>query len=149
MWLLWRTLISTRTSSIIYIHLIISLDCQVWYYSRFIIGSLQLSQHNKSSLIITRTPYRLSLFGGGTDYPDWYSLNPCRIVSASMQHYCYITVRDLPPFFSHTSRVVYSKVEEVSFHREIQHGGVRACLDYLSINAGICSMPLVWWFIKW
>ena len=88
-------------------------------------------------MIITRTPYRLSLFGGGTDYPDWYSLNPCRILSASMQHYCYITVRDLPPFFGHRSRVVYSKVEEVSFHKDIQHGGVRACLDYLSINEGL------------
>jgi D-glycero-alpha-D-manno-heptose-7-phosphate kinase len=88
-------------------------------------------------MIITRTPYRLSLFGGGTDYPIWFSDRPSRLVVAAMQHYCYLTVRHLPPFFSHHTRVVYSKIEDVNSNCEIRHPGVTACLRYLRIDEGL------------
>ena len=88
-------------------------------------------------MVITRTPYRLSLFGGGTDYPEWFCSSPSRLVSAAMQHYCYITVRRLPPFFSHHSRVVYSQIEDVADNSRIQHPGVVACLGHLSIDEGL------------
>jgi D-glycero-alpha-D-manno-heptose-7-phosphate kinase len=88
-------------------------------------------------MIITRTPYRLSLFGGGTDYPEWFSSRPCRLVAAAMQHYCYITVRHLPPFFSHHSRIVYSRIEDVADNSHIQHPGVVACLGHLCIDDGL------------
>ena len=88
-------------------------------------------------MIITRTPYRLSLFGGGTDYPAWFSQRSGRLVVAAMQHYCYISLRPLPPFFNHHSRVVYSQIEDVSSNRDIQHPGVVACLRHLGIDDGL------------
>jgi D-glycero-alpha-D-manno-heptose-7-phosphate kinase len=88
-------------------------------------------------MIITKTPYRLSLFGGGTDYPAWYSKHPCRILSAAMANYCYITVKELPPFFEHKTRVVYSKIESVNTVDEIDHPSVRACLQHMGITGDI------------
>ena len=88
-------------------------------------------------MIITRTPYRLSLFGGGTDYPAWYSKNPCRLIAAAMAYYCYISIRPLPPFFDHRSRVVYSQIEDVHTNDSIKHPGVAACLKFLGITDGL------------
>jgi len=50
-------------------------------------------------LITTKTPYRLSLFGGGTDYPAWFSKHPSKCISAAMAYYCYVNVKTLLPFF--------------------------------------------------
>lgn len=88
-------------------------------------------------MIITKTPFRLSLFGGGTDYSAWYEKYPSKCVSASMNHYCYITVKKLPPFFEYRNRIVYSKTEDVSEISKIDHPSVRACLQYLNIPEGI------------
>ena len=64
-------------------------------------------------MIISKTPYRISFFGGGTDYPRWYEKNGGKVLSTTIDKYCYITCRDLPPFFSHKHRIVYSKIENV------------------------------------
>jgi len=88
-------------------------------------------------VIITRTPYRLSLFGGGTDYPDWFSRNPSRVIAAAMAHYCYISIRALPPFFEHHTRVVYSRIEAVQSNGLIEHPCVVACLNFQGIEDGL------------
>jgi len=77
-------------------------------------------------MIITRTPYRISLFGGGTDYPEWYLNNEGSVVSFAIDKHSYISLRELPPFFDHRYRVAYSKVEVTNKIDEIVHPAVRA-----------------------
>jgi D-glycero-alpha-D-manno-heptose-7-phosphate kinase len=84
-------------------------------------------------MILTRTPYRLSLFGGGTDYPAWFENNPSKCISAAMANYCYIYAKKLPPFFEHTIRLGYSKVESVSNVNDIEHPSIRVCLKHLDL----------------
>lgn len=79
-------------------------------------------------MIITRTPFRISFFGGGTDYPAWFKDHGGVVLTTSIDKYCYIALRPLPPFFSHKHRIVYSKVEEVTRAADIQHPVVRAIL---------------------
>jgi len=88
-------------------------------------------------VIITRTPYRLSFFGGGTDYNPWFEKNGGLVLAVGLAHYCYLTVRYLPPFFSHKSRLVYSKIESINKIRDIQHPSARGCLEYLNISEGL------------
>ena len=88
-------------------------------------------------MIITRTPYRISFVGGGTDYHTWYQKHGAAVLSVTINHYCRLHCRFLPPFFEHKSRIIYSKVEEVKRHADIQHPAVRAILQYLKINNGI------------
>jgi D-glycero-alpha-D-manno-heptose-7-phosphate kinase len=88
-------------------------------------------------MIISKTPYRLSLFGGGTDYPAWYEKHPSTIISAAMRHYCYISLKKLPPYFDHVNRIIYSKIECVNDISEIEHPSVRECLKYYDISNGI------------
>lgn len=88
-------------------------------------------------MIITRTPYRLSLFGGGTDYPAWFREHGGAVLATSIDRYCYLTCRYLPPFFAHRSRVVYSKVEDVRSNADIEHPAVRAVLAALGIEDGV------------
>lgn len=88
-------------------------------------------------MIISKTPYRLSLFGGGTDYPDWYEDNPSRVITAAMAHYCYISLKKLPPYFEHANRIIYSKIESVNDISEIDHPSVRECLKYYDVHNGI------------
>ena len=64
-------------------------------------------------MIISRTPFRISLFGGGTDYPTWFREHGGAVLGMAINKYCYISVRRLPPFFEHKSRIVYSQVELV------------------------------------
>lgn len=88
-------------------------------------------------MIVTRTPYRLSLFGGGTDYPAWYENNPSKVVAAAMSQYCYITVKKLPPFFDHKNCISYSKIEKTNSFDEIEHPSVKNCLKYLRVTEGV------------
>ncbi len=88
-------------------------------------------------MIITRTPFRVSFFGGGTDYPAWYREHGGAVVSTSIDKYCYITCRYLPPFFEHKSRILYSKVETVDSNGRIEHPAVRGILAHLGIEAGV------------
>ena len=62
-------------------------------------------------MVISRTPYRISFFGGGTDYPGWYRLHGGSVLAATINKYCYLTCRYLPPFFEHRTRVMYSIIE--------------------------------------
>jgi len=85
-------------------------------------------------MIITKTPYRLSLFGGGTDYPVWFNNNPSICISAAMANYCYLTVKKLPPFFDYKSRIIYSQIESVQSIDDINHPSARTCLQYLDMK---------------
>ena len=88
-------------------------------------------------MIISRTPYRLSLFGGGADYPSWFVSHETKLISAAMAKYCYISVKHLPPYFDYVNRVIYSKIESVPTFDEIEHPSVRACLKHLQVPNGI------------
>ena len=88
-------------------------------------------------MIISRTPYRLSLFGGGADYPSWFVSHETKLISAAMANYCYISVKGLPPYFDYVNRVIYSKIESVPTFDEIEHPSVRACLKHLQVPNGI------------
>jgi D-glycero-alpha-D-manno-heptose-7-phosphate kinase len=88
-------------------------------------------------MIICRTPFRLSFFGGGTDYPAWYHKHGGAVLAATIDKFCYLTCRHLPPFFEHRIRVVYSKIETCQTVDEISHPAVRATLKYLDFHRGI------------
>lgn len=88
-------------------------------------------------MIITRTPYRISFFGGGTDHPVWYEQNGGAVLSASINKYCYISCRYLPPFFKHKHRIVYSQTENVNNINEIDHPSVRESIRYVGIKKGL------------
>src|SRR5438105_745412 len=88
-------------------------------------------------MVITRTPLRISFFGGGTDYPVWYRENSGAVLATTINKCCYITCRQLPPFFEYHSRISYSKVENVNSNDAIEHPSVRACLQFLKIDGGI------------
>ena len=88
-------------------------------------------------MIITKTPYRVSFFGGGTDYPAWFMENGGRVISATIDKYCYITCRSLPPFFDHDLRVAWSKIENTDSIDRIAHPAVREGLRHMGIKRGI------------
>jgi D-glycero-alpha-D-manno-heptose-7-phosphate kinase len=88
-------------------------------------------------MIISRTPFRISFFGGGTDYPEWYREHGGTVLATTIDKYCYISVRELPPFFDHKFRVVYSLVENVREIQEIQHPAVRGVLEWLKVSKGL------------
>jgi D-glycero-alpha-D-manno-heptose-7-phosphate kinase len=88
-------------------------------------------------MIISKTPYRISFFGGGTDYPSWYKKHGGEVLATAINKYCYISCRYLPPFFEHRSRIVYSNIETVKEIDEIDHPSVREVLRYLKIERGI------------
>ena len=88
-------------------------------------------------MIISRTPLRISLFGGGTDYPTWYEKNNGQVISVTINKYTFITVRYLPPFFTYKHRIRYYKNETVNSISKIQHPSVRKTLNYLKIRDGV------------
>lgn len=88
-------------------------------------------------MIITKTPYRISFFGGGTDYPGWYRENGGLVLATTIDKYCYISCRYLPPFFEHKYRIVYSRIESVRGISEIEHPAVRAVLDWAKCTKGL------------
>jgi D-glycero-alpha-D-manno-heptose-7-phosphate kinase len=88
-------------------------------------------------MIISRTPFRISFFGGGTDYPAWYRQHGGAVLAATINKYCYLTCRYLPPFFEHRIRVVYSKIEDCHTLDEIQHPSARETLRYLKMERGV------------
>ena len=88
-------------------------------------------------MIITRTPFRISFFGGGTDLPCWYRENKGAVLSATIDKYSYITCRKLPPFFEHKHRIVYSKTELIKKISDIKHPAVRETMRFLKIKSGL------------
>ena len=79
-------------------------------------------------MIISKTPYRISFFGGGSDYPEWYLRNGGEVISSTINKYLYISCRELSDFFSHKYRIIYSKMEEVRKIEQIKHRVVRLIL---------------------
>lgn len=88
-------------------------------------------------MIISRTPFRISFFGGGTDYPVWYLDNGGAVLSTTINKYCYISTRYLPPFFPYKYRIRYTVREETGSIAGIKHPAVRECLEFMKINKGI------------
>lgn len=88
-------------------------------------------------MIISRTPFRISFFGGGTDYPAWFGQNGGAVLATTFDKYCYITVRYLPPFFEHKYRIIYSRMEHVSALDEISHPSVRETLRFMDLPQGV------------
>tara|TARA_B100000989_G_scaffold120958_1_gene89250 strand:+ start:3747 stop:4736 length:990 start_codon:yes stop_codon:yes gene_type:complete len=85
-------------------------------------------------LIISQTPFRISFFGGGTDFPAWYLKNGGAVLSSTIDKYVYISARVLPPFFSMKHRIVWSKVENVKSYKNIEHPVIRAGLKHLGVE---------------
>ena len=85
-------------------------------------------------MIISRTPFRISFFGGGTDYPVWYETNGGAVLSTTIDKYCYITCRRYPPFFDDTVRVVWSKIELAENAEGIEHPTTREILKFLNLK---------------
>lgn len=88
-------------------------------------------------MIISRTPFRVSFFGGGTDYPAFYEENGGAVLSTSINKYCYVICRKLPPFFDYKYRIRYSKHEEAKTISEIQHPSIRECLNFVNLGHGV------------
>jgi D-glycero-alpha-D-manno-heptose-7-phosphate kinase len=88
-------------------------------------------------MIITRTPLRISFFGGGTDYPEWFREHPGAVLGTTIDKYVYVTCRYLPPVFPHTIRVSYSKMEHVSCIADVEHPSVRECLRHMAIDGNV------------
>jgi D-glycero-alpha-D-manno-heptose-7-phosphate kinase len=85
-------------------------------------------------VIISRTPFRVSLFGGGTDFPAWYREHGGLVISAAIDKYCYLNVRYLPPFFDYNYRIRYTTQEYVRSLDEIRHPSARECIRYVGIR---------------
>jgi D-glycero-alpha-D-manno-heptose-7-phosphate kinase len=88
-------------------------------------------------MIISRTPFRISFFGGGTDYPVWYKKHGGCVISTTINKYSFITARYLPPFFNYKYRIRYYNHEETNTLDEIKHPSVRECVKYLEIIKGL------------
>jgi D-glycero-alpha-D-manno-heptose-7-phosphate kinase len=88
-------------------------------------------------MIVSRTPFRVSLFGGGTDYPPWFREHGGAVLGMAINKYCYISLRHLPPFFEHKHRIIYSKIESVKTLEEIQHPAVRGVMQHMRIEQGM------------
>lgn len=85
-------------------------------------------------MIITKTPFRISFFGGGTDYPDWIAEHGGAVLGTTINRYCYVSCRELLPFFEHRYRIVYSRTEHPKAISEIEHPAVRGILSHLDFH---------------
>ena len=85
-------------------------------------------------MIITRTPFRMSFFGGGTDMPEFFNEHGGSVISTTFDKYCYVTARHLPPFFDYSTELVYSRIERVSEPSELEHPAVRNAMQMLDMR---------------
>ncbi len=88
-------------------------------------------------MIICRTPFRISFFGGGTDYPTWFQEHGGAVLSTTINRHCYVMCRYLPPFFEVKGRISWSRVENVSALHEIENPVVRECLRFLGMEPAL------------
>lgn len=88
-------------------------------------------------MIISKTPYRVSFFGGGSDYKSWVKRFGGSVLSSSIDKYCFISCRKLPSFFDHKYRIVYSKIENIKKIEQIQHPVVKNVLLWKKMNEGL------------
>ena len=85
-------------------------------------------------MIISRTPFRISFFGGGTDFPYWFNKNTGKVLSTTINKYCYINLRILPPYFKYNYRLRYFKSEEVFNLNQIKHPSIREIMKYKKVK---------------
>ncbi len=88
-------------------------------------------------MIISKTPVRISFFGGGTDYPSYYKKRAGAVLGTTINQYIYLSLNSLSPFFEYNIRVGYSKSEVVNSVDEIEHPSVRECLKYMNLHEGL------------
>jgi len=88
-------------------------------------------------MIISKTPFRISFFGGGTDYPIWFQEHNGAVLGTSIDKYCYIMVRQMPPYFQDKHRIVYKEEEFVNRFDKIKHPAIRECLHYMKVDSGL------------
>lgn len=84
-------------------------------------------------MIITKTPFRMSFFGGGTDMEDYFRENGGAVLSTTFDKYCYVNVRHLPRFFDYSTELSYSKTERVTDVEDIQHPAIRNAMKMLDM----------------
>lgn len=85
-------------------------------------------------MIITKTPFRMSFFGGGTDLPSFFNEYGGAVISTTFDKYCYVNVRHLPRFFNYSTELSYSKTERVTEIEEIQHPAIREAMKFLNMD---------------
>ena len=85
-------------------------------------------------MIVTKTPFRMSFFGGGTDFPEFYRMNGGTVLSTTFDKYCYVSLRSLPPLYPYASEFVYSRTERVSDNSEILHPTIREAMISLGME---------------
>lgn len=85
-------------------------------------------------MIITQTPFRMSFFGGGTDFAGFYNEHGGAVLSTTFDKYSYVTVRHLPPFFDYRTHLTYSKEEKVNNIEEIKHPAIRNAMQWLDMH---------------
>lgn len=85
-------------------------------------------------MIISRTPFRISFFGGGTDFPEWYNEHGGTVLATTIDKYCYLSTRYMPPFFEHKYRIIWSKIEICQNVEEIEHPAVKAGIKHLQLE---------------
>lgn len=85
-------------------------------------------------MIITKTPFRMSFFGGGTDIPTFFREYGGAVISTTFNKYCYVNVRHLPPFFNYSTELSYSKTERVKNREDIQHPAIRNAMKFLDME---------------
>lgn len=87
-------------------------------------------------MVLTKTPFRISFFGGGTDYPAWFLQEGGAVISTTIDKYCHISLRYLPPFFENRHRIVWSKIELTDRLAAVQHPAIRGILPALGFDDG-------------
>lgn len=85
-------------------------------------------------MIITKTPFRMSFFGGGTDMEEYFRKNEGAVLSTTFDKYCYVNVRHLPRFFDYSTELSYSKTERVTNINDIQHPAIREVMKMLDMR---------------
>ena len=88
-------------------------------------------------MILSKTPYRISLFGGGTDFPEWFNANKSLVISTTIDKYANIGIRYLPPFFEKKNRIIWSKIELLDNIDDITHPSIKAILKYFKEKRGV------------
>lgn len=88
-------------------------------------------------MIITKTPYRISFFGGGTDYPEWFKKKEGQVICTSIDKYSHVIIKDLSDIFNYKIRLRYFYREEVNSLNDIKHPSVRECLKFINIKKNL------------
>jgi D-glycero-alpha-D-manno-heptose-7-phosphate kinase len=89
----------------------------------------------RNRIIISKTPFRISFFGGGTDFPEYFNSFGGKVLSASIDKYAYVTLRDLPPYFNYKTQVTYSRIEKVVELKDLEHPLVRETLKFKGVDS--------------